>query len=356
MAKETGLEEITYAEPSSHLRQLAETHYSSKKISYQLLKGDGSDRRIYLITSDQADLSPIIGVLHQDTDENRSFIEISKKMKLSGIPVPEVKLVASCETAYLLQYLGPHNLAESIEVWKTAAEHHKIIPAYKTVLDYLHLIQTRVTPRLTWFLKDRKMGPDVITGDLVYCRNDFFDRFGLSRFLTPAVRKELQEHLIDPLSNQPADVFVYRDFQSRNIMWYQSSPWFIDYQSAFLGTPYYDLASLLYGSKSGLDDASRIELLAYHHQTTGIPLSYESFEHRFFLWVLLRRLRSLGSYGYLSQEKGKRRFFASIEPTLQELIALVTEKNALKPFSHTREMLRQVAAKWHLTNCVEDDC
>ncbi len=346
MAKETCLEAIVQTQPEAILRQLAEDHFKSKRIDYQLLKGDGSDRQIYLITPLSSGLDPIVGVFHDNLKENRDFIFLSQKMKQVGIPVPDLIKVSDSEKAYLIQYLGRYTLAERLEIWKDDSDVQKIIPSYKEVLKYLHRIQTRLTPLLREFLKTRHMGKGDLTADLDYFERDFIGRFDYNTCFTSEVSRELRTLLITELSADPPSVFVYRDFQSRNIMWYQDSPWFIDYQSAYLGTPHYDLASLLYASKSGLDDSAREELLAYYHDYIRSPLSLEEFEKKFYLWVLLRRLRSLGVYGFLSQEKAKPGFFDSIYPTLQELIFLISEKRALKDFINTLDMVEQIADKW----------
>ncbi|MBU2512557.1 aminoglycoside phosphotransferase family protein [bacterium] len=346
MAKETRLEMMEPAKPATLLLQLAKNHFKSKEIDFRLLKGDGSDRKIYLINSVSSSLDSVVGVYHDNLEENRDFIFLTHKMKEAGIPVPEVIEIAASEKAYLIQYLGKHTLAESIEIWKKNSDEHKILLAYKNVLNYLHQIQTGLTPLLTDFLRIRKLGITNLIADLTYFKTDFIERFSFPELFSERVEQELKNSLIEKLSKYTPSVFVYRDFQSRNIMWYHNSPWFIDYQSAFFGTIHYDLASLLYASKSGLNDTAREELLNYYHGHIRSPLSLEEFENEFYLWVLLRRLRSLGAYGFLSQVKAKPGFYDSIYPTLQELIDLISEKRALKDFTNTLDMVKQIAFKW----------
>jgi aminoglycoside/choline kinase family phosphotransferase len=129
-------------------------------------------------------------------------------------------------------------------------------------------------------------------------------------------------------------------------MWLQETPWFIDYQSAYLGTPYYDLASLLFASKSGLDDNARESLLSYFYEIAGIAIGFEEYRSYFFLFVLIRRLRSLGTYGFLATVKGKTGFLNKVGPTLAELQFLLTEKAELKGFHQTLNLVNTLIDRW----------
>ena len=66
--------------------------------------------------------------------------------------------------------------------------------------------------------------------------------------------------LVTFLLQAPADFFLYRDFQSRNIMVRDGKPWFIDYQGGRRGALPYDLASLLLDAKADLPFEFRDQL------------------------------------------------------------------------------------------------
>ncbi len=166
--------------------------------------------------------------------------------------------------------------------------------------------------------------------------------------LNVSVMHELQSILSDHLGDLDVGYFVYRDFQARNIMWFEDSPWFIDYQSAFLGPRYYDMASLLYGSKSGLNEPARESLNRYYFGLfeSAPSFSFDCYQVVFYLFVVLRRLRSLGTYGYLSGEKGKTAFFDSIQPTLEELAGLFDSQSCLRPYKNLFGMITKVKDIW----------
>ena len=92
--------------PAAEVKALAAEYDPSQNFSLDLLKGDGSDRKIFFLQSQSKQETPIVGVYHENLTENRDFILISAKMREAGILVPEIFRVARSEKAYLLQYLG----------------------------------------------------------------------------------------------------------------------------------------------------------------------------------------------------------------------------------------------------------
>jgi aminoglycoside/choline kinase family phosphotransferase len=326
--------------------KLAYSYFQTKSLDIRLLKGDGSDRQIFQIHSLDNPQSKIIGIYYDNLQENIDFLYISKKMQEASIPVPRVFLVGESKTSYLLQYLGDKNLGQCIDTWLTRSESHKVIQAYKKVLPYLISIQNKLTPLMSGFLEKRLMERKDFAEDLAYFERDFIGRFGFNKLFHENVRQELDESLLNPIAQITPSVFVYRDFQSRNIMWWKNQPWFIDYQSAFLGTRYYDLASMLYASKSGLDDKGRKILLRLFFDSAISDMAWEEFRKQFFLFVLIRRIRSLGTYGYLGTVKKKDDFLKKITPGLIELNALLENKKELSTFKQTKDMISRILKKW----------
>ena len=311
------------------------------------LQGDGSERKIYRIFPKKHALTSIIAIEHKDLLENEAFVYITKRMRTLGLPAPEILVVSSDMGCYLTEDLGEYNLAELIEQWNQAGDANKTVDAYKSVIKLMPRFQKDLPELMGSFLKHRKMNHAAFAADLLYFQDNFIKRFDYLDIFSSKVVLELQEHLIEPIADLEVDSFVYRDFQARNIMWAEDKPHLIDYQSAMLGSRYYDLASLLYASKAGLKGPQKEELLLYYFEQTSPTKKFMHFEDNFYLFVLLRRLRSLGSYGYLSLSMGKKQFFASIEPTLDELLQLFKVKRAFYPFEFLYWMLLEIKDSWH---------
>ena len=69
------------------------------------------------------------------------------------------------------------------------------------------------------------------------------------------------QKMADVLLRSSSATFMYRDFQSRNVMVKDGEPWLIDFQGGRKGPVYYDVASFLWQAKANYPDSLRKELL-----------------------------------------------------------------------------------------------
>ncbi len=95
-------------------------------------------------------------------------------------------------------------------------------------------------------------------------------------------------------------LFLFRDFQTANIMVMEDEPYFIDFQGGRRGLLQYDPASLLYDAKSYLPRNSRTELLEYYVSLleTKADVRAGDFLHYFHSAVLLRLMQALAAFGF----------------------------------------------------------
>ena len=113
---------------------LANSYLPESHLTINLLKGDGSDRKIFLIQSRETPDQKLVGIYHEDLQENLDFIQITKKMEEASLPVPQILAVDQSNHTYLLQYLGENNLGQQIDLWLAEGNRQKIIQAYLKVL------------------------------------------------------------------------------------------------------------------------------------------------------------------------------------------------------------------------------
>ena len=108
------------------------------------------------------------------------------------------------------------------------------------------------------------------------------------------------QSLTDYLLQTECEYFLYRDFQSRNIMLYQGKPYFIDYQGGRRGALQYDAASLLYDAKADIPQPLRRELLEHYVQAVGalIPVDEKEFFQYYYGYVFIRIMQAMGAYGF----------------------------------------------------------
>ncbi len=118
----------------------------------------------------------------------------------------------------------------------------------------------------------------------------------------------------------PRDYFLYRDFQSRNVMLREGLPYFLDYQGGRKGALQYDIASLLYDGKADLPPALRQELLDYYLDcVANYGIDREAFMEHYYAFVYVRIMQALGAYGFRGFYERKPHFLQSVPYALKNL-------------------------------------
>lgn len=132
------------------------------------------------------------------------------------------------------------------------------------------------------------------------------------------------EALSNYLSHTEYKYFMFRDFQSRNIMVKEDNAvGFIDYQGGMNGAPQYDVASLLWQAKANLPDDWKQYLLEDYinafEEEVGKPIDRDIFSSQYHGYVLIRLLQVLGAYGFRGLFERKAHFLNSIPGALHNL-------------------------------------
>ena len=340
------------------LIRLAQHTFGEELSHPEILKGDGSDRQIYRFRRGEESW---IGVTNPNIAENQAFIFLSGHLAQCGIPVPEIYISDVEQTCYLLEDLGHLSFADCLGQWSRTepVDTTAILNAYQKVLYWLPRIQFEGDQGLdyTFCFRDHELDRSVFQWDVTYFKQSFWKLFASHYPFDDAVDQDL-EALIQYVGNVERQVLVVRDFQPRNIMWREGEPYFIDYQMGCRGAIHYDIATLLYAFTSGLDDQLRESLIDTYLRELRpwLPLSPVQFLNDFYHFVLIRRLRSLGTYGFLASQRGKPHFLKAVPRTIQEIDDLLDHRHALSSLSHLKalfsqwkqdERLSQVSALYH---------
>ena len=291
------------------------------------LAGDGSNRAYRrLLGGDE----PVVGVMGPDPEENRAFLSFTRAFLGIGLPVPELYAADEDGGVYLLEDLGDVTLFGALEEARASdggSFPESMVSRYREVVRWLPRFQVgggRVVdysdayPRAAF---DRQS----ILWDLNYFKYHFLK---LAHVPFSEARLEHDfETLIEFLLESDRDHFMYRDFQSRNVMLKDGSPRFIDYQGGRRGAPEYDIASILYDAKADLPEDLRRELLEEYLEALAEETAVDPgrFRTSYRGYVLVRIMQALGAYGYRGFFERKPRFLRSVPFAARNLGALLDE-------------------------------
>ena len=288
-------------------------------VSINKLPASGSPRDYYRITGPD---STVIGAINLDREENEAFISFSRHFRSLGLAVPEIFLVDLENHAYLQEDLGEMTLFDYLfTVRKSGDFPSELTGVYKRVLTELQKFQITGADGLDYSVCYPRASFDrqSMQWDLSYFKYYFLKLAG-----TPFNEQQLENDyntLIEYLLAQDTNYFLYRDFQSRNVMLRDGKPCFIDYQGGRKGALQYDVASLLYDSKADIPRETREELLEHYIDgLAGYPsVDAEKFRESYYPYVLIRIMQAMGAFGFRGFYEKKTHFLQSIPYALADL-------------------------------------
>lgn len=317
---------LTLEDIKKTITELIET-LGEKALETIAMPSSGSSRRYFRVKTDKRHL---IGAYNINIEENDAFFSFSKHFKACGLPVPEILAISPDKNVYIQTDLGDDTLfnhvenclkndkfdAETIELYKKSLE--KLVD-FQIVghkgLDYSKAFPTPAFDEMS------------IMDDLNYFKYCFLKEQEEISFNETRLDVDFQR-LAKYILEAPSDFFMYRDFQSRNIMIVDNEPYFIDYQGGRKGPLQYDVVSLLYQVKARIPDDLRKELIDYYKQKLSKSCidarpclsTTTEFDKYFPTFVLLRLLQVLGAYGFRGLIQKKLHFMQSIPYAIKELL------------------------------------
>ena len=303
------------------LNTLFEQHFHVSPRSVRRLQGElgGSGRRIVRLSKDKF---TAIGILYGVREENVAFLEFSRHFRRHGLPVPEIYAEDLNQGAYLEEDLGDTTLFEFLS--KNRAGENIAPPAveaYRKVVAELPRFQIEAGRDLNYKVCYPRGSFDrqSITWDLNYFKYNFLRLAGIP-FNEQALEDDFKR-LTDFLLSADCNYFLYRDFQSRNVMLHSGKPFFLDYQGGRKGALQYDIASLLYDAKADLPPELRQQLLDLYIDKLGgfIKVEREAFLHHYYAYVYVRILQALGAYGFRGFYERKPHFLQSVPYALKNV-------------------------------------
>ena len=303
------------------LKKLFEQHFRVPPERVQPLQGDlsGSGRKIIRLSNKKI---TAIGILYGVREENVAFLEFSRHFRRHHLPVPEIYAEDLDHGAYLQEDLGDPTLFEFLSKNRAGAEiAPQVVEAYRKVVAVLPRFQIEAGRDLNYKVcyPIASFDRQSIAWDLNYFKYYFLRLAGIP-FNEHALEDDFSR-LTDFLLTAPRDYFLYRDFQSRNILLRNGDPFFVDYQGGRKGALQYDIASLLYDAKADLPPELRQQLLDHYldRLSSFIPLDRDAFLHYFYAYVYVRIMQALGAYGFRGFYERKPHFLQSVPYALKNL-------------------------------------
>jgi len=325
---------------------LSEWGITARQTTWSPLRGDGSDRILYRLTHPEGSFILAVNE-HPPTNsagvnENDSFFYICNHLKSKRVALPEIYAFQRDKGWFIIEDLGNLHLFD--EVLRVKEDQQQCEALYKKVLAILPIIQVKgaqgfdsgkihSAPYDKEFVRQWESGYFVRNFLRGYCKLSFRENH---------LADEL-DSLAERLSSIDGHFFLYRDFQSKNIMIKEDKMRFIDFQGGRMGPLHYDLASLLIDPYVDLNDALREKLLEYYLKKLGTLISVDEkqFLQDYTVSALHRNMQVLGAFAYLSKIKQRRHFTQYIPPAVKNLKKLLN-LDIFSPYKNMRKVLNKL--------------
>lgn len=331
------------------LKNLYEQWAKEPVISLRRLPESGSSREYFRISGKN---KRAIGVINADQKENEAFISFSRSFKKLALNVPKIYLSKIEKNIYLQEDLGDSTLFSYLEEERknTSIFSEKLTQIYKNVLQELLKFQIKAAKEVDYSVCYPRNAFDrqSMQWDLNYFKYYFLKLADIA-FDEQALENDF-DTFINYLLDTETHYFLYRDFQSRNIMLHSGEIYFIDYQGGRKGALFYDLASLLYDAKANIPELKREELLKYYiaelqkYKSTN----EKKFTETFYAYALIRILQAMGAYGFRGFFQKKTHFLQSIPYALKNLEEVLKKMKLPIQIQHLTAVLKKLSKAQNL--------
>ncbi|MBP6688342.1 MAG: phosphotransferase, partial [Lacibacter sp.] len=298
--------------------------FGTAPVAIEKIPQSGSDRVYYRVTGEPT----CIATSSRNIKENQTFLKFSRHFLKAECPVPGIYAVSADEMIYLQEDFGDKSLLDELE--QHGYNEHVYGLFQQSLQQLAHMqINGHADFNYDWCITSKEFGRQAIVSDLLYFRYYFLDTLKI-----PYDKEKLVEDFEDLsiyLTRVDHKYFMFRDFQSRNVMVKDSKTYFIDYQGGMKGAVQYDVASLLWQAKAELPDEWKNNLLEFYmdcvEKVSKKEIDRTRFVSQYNGYVLIRLLQVLGAYGFRGLFERKAHFLTSIPIALRNLRWFLTNKH-----------------------------
>lgn len=319
------------------IRDFATDYFNLDPDRVTQLVGAGSDREYFRLLFVGR---PVIGTWSENVRENEAFFYLSSRLHEAGVNVPVVLAIDEGRTLYLQEDCGSYDALSLLADLKFDSQR----PLLSRIVKELADIHLKASPGIDYLrcYPSPVFGFNDVLFDLHYFERYFLLRVDLA-YDHSALRRDFEQIALQVLNCHFVG-FMYRDFQTRNILVRDDEIFFIDFQGGRRGPCIYDLISLIYQAKLGLDDSSRRELFdIYAGQIVeNSEFSNDDLLRDLSVMLPVRLLQVLGAYGRRGLVEKKAHFIGSISPAIDNLNNLTAMDGFQAEFPELNRILKQI--------------
>ena len=327
------------------LRRLYKSYYGTEPAEVKPLTGSASNRQYFRLSGGS---DSCVGVIGNNLEENRAFVSLVNNFKAVGLPVPKLYAVSEDGMSYIQQDLGDtilyNKVCEAVKIGQT----EEVEELLTKTIALLPKLQFEGGKCADWSVcyPEPSFSRRMVMFDLNYFKYCFLKPSGLE-FNEVRLQDEF-ERLADDLlggadvQEYTENTFMYRDFQSRNVMLHDGQPYFIDFQGGRKGPIYYDLASFVWQPRAAFSNELRDRLTDAYVEALSeyITVSREEFDSKLGLFILFRILQLLGAYGFRGLVENKAAFVTAIPPAMNMLREQLVARSW--PYPYLAELLAKL--------------
>ncbi|MBP5477327.1 MAG: phosphotransferase [Paludibacteraceae bacterium] len=301
----------------------------------------------------------LIGVEGTSREENHAFLYMAGHFAAKQLNIPHVLAQSDDEMYYVQQDLGQTLLFDYIaEGRKTGVFGEREKQMLRKTIRSLARFQIIGTQGMdyTQCYPQPRFNRRSILWDLNYFKYCFLKATEIE-FQEDRLENDFEKladillgesDSIQQAASSPIWAFMYRDFQSRNVMVVDGEPYFIDFQGGREGPVYYDVASFLWQAKANFNDELRQELIGEYLDEIRqfVPIDTNAFHTTLRHFVLFRTLQVLGAYGFRGYFEKKPHFLQSIPFAIDNLRrwldAAPDNSNGKNDYLYLKELLQRM--------------
>jgi aminoglycoside/choline kinase family phosphotransferase len=313
--------------PITLLGELYSNWSNKRATSIIPLPESGSYRRYFRISGGD---KTVMGVFNSDNRENNAFIYLNRHLLKTGNRVPEIFCEDLEKNIYLEQDLGDTTLLDYLEQTRESCDRNeKILDIYRRVIGAMPGLQVTAAKGIDYSVCYPRSEFDVQS--MMWDMN-YFKYCLLKPLKIDFYEQDLEDDfrkIVEWLVEADRNSFMFRDFQSRNIMICENELYFIDFQGGRKGPLQYDLASLLYEAKTHLPEEIRLAMLNFYLDLFehNFPwFNREKFLLYYYGFVYLRLMQAMGAYGFRGYIERKPLFLQSLPHAVRTLAWLMENK------------------------------